>query len=329
MKKGLVAFFVLIVAGGCFTWNTLRTSPEDGTLRLFGNIDIRQVSLAFERGGRILEVLVEEGDRVEKGKTLARIDVRALELQAKKLEADIAGLEHNLNKMKNGSRPEEIAKAQASLRRAEATLVQAKRNDRRSAKLHERDSISLQERENAQTDLRIAQAQRDEAERTLALLQAGFRSEDIAMAAAQLDAARASLDVIRHDISLGVLYAPTEAVVSSRLLEPGDMASSASPVFQLSLTSPKWVRAYVSESQLGRVRHGMRASIHTDSFPDAVHGSVGYISPTAEFTPKSIQTEELRTALLYEIRIIADDRSDRLRLGMPVTVLLHEQANKP
>ena len=149
------------------------------------------------------------------------------------------------------------------------------------------------------------------------------------MAAAQLDAARASLDVIRHDISLGVLYAPTEAVVSSRLLEPGDMASSASPVFQLSLTSPKWVRAYVSESQLGRVRHDMRASIHTDSFPDAVHGSVGYISPTAEFTPKSIQTEELRTALLYEIRIIADDRSDRLRLGMPVTVLLHEQANKP
>ena len=131
---------------------------------------------------------------------------------------------------------------------------------------------------------------------------------------------------MQHNIELGELFSPTEAVVSSRLLEPGDMASSATPVFLLSLTSPKWVRAYVTEPQLGRIRQGMKADILTDSFPEAVPGRVGYISPTAEFTPKSVQTEDLRTSLLYEVRIVADDAGDRLRLGMPVSVVVHEDA---
>ena len=144
------------------------------------------------------------------------------------------------------------------------------------------------------------------------------------MAAAQLASARASLAIMEHSISLGKLYAPTTAQVTSRLMEEGDMASSATPVFLLSLTSPKWVRAYVTETQLGRVRSGMRADIRTDSFPETVPGRVGYISPTAEFTPKSVQTEDLRTSLLYEVRIVTDDGKDMRRLGMPVTVLLHE-----
>ena len=84
------------------------------------------------------------------------------------------------------------------------------------------------------------------------------------------------------------------------------------------------MRAYVTEPQLGRIRYGMKADILTDAFPDPVPGQVGYISPTAEFTPKSVQTEDLRTSLLYEVRIVADDAQDRLRLGMPVSVVVHE-----
>ena len=177
-----------------------------------------------------------------------------------------------------------------------------------------------------ETSLRVAQGQRDEAAHALNLLREGYRAEDIAMAAAQLDSAKAALAIMQHNIALGELYAPTDAVVSSRLLEPGDMASSATPVFLLSLTSPKWVRAYVTEPQLGRIRHGMRADVLTDSFPEPVPGHVGYISPTAEFTPKSVQTEDLRTSLLYEVRIVTDDAGDRLRLGMPVSVIVHEDA---
>ena len=327
MKKIILILTALaILVGGWLFWRFLPSDESPDTLKLYGNVDIRQVSLAFEQGGRVTELFAEEGDRVTRGQLLARVDVTGLKLEADKLRADIAAQEQNLLKMKNGNRPEEIARAEAALRTAEASLEQAKRNDARMASLRRGNSVSAQERENAQTSLRVAQGQRDEAAHALALLREGYRDEDIAMAAAQLSSARAALAVMQHNIELGELFSPTEAVVSSRLLEPGDMASSATPVFLLSLTSPKWVRAYVTEPQLGRIRQGMKADILTDSFPEAVPGRVGYISPTAEFTPKSVQTEDLRTSLLYEVRIVADDAGDRLRLGMPVSVVVHEDA---
>lgn len=325
MKKFiLLLVLVALGIGGWFAWSRFPADQTGNELKLYGNVDIRQVSLAFEQGGRISELLVEEGDHVRKGQLLARVDVTTLELQAAKLRADIAVQEQTLLKMKNGNRPEEIARAEAALRTAEASLEQARRNDARMASLRRANSVSQQERENAQTELRVAQGQRDEALHALALLREGFRAEDIAVAAAQLEAARASLAVMQHNISQGSLYAPTDAVISARLLEPGDMASSATPVLQLSLTSPKWVRAYVTEPQLGRIRYGMKADILTDSFPEPVPGQIGYISPTAEFTPKNVQTEDLRTSLLYEVRIVANDAQDHLRLGMPVSVLVHE-----
>ena len=312
MKKIVVILAVLLLcAAGWYYADNTPADSSPGELTLYGNVDIRQVSLAFEQGGRITGLFAEEGDRVEKGALLAEVDVTALSLQAKKLRADIAAQEQNLLKMRRGNRPEEIARAEAALSTAEASLVQAQRNDARIAALRRTNSVSAQERENAQTALRVAQGQRDEAKHALALLREGFREEDIAMAAAQLDAARASLALMEHNISLGRLYAPTAACISSRLLEEGDMASSATPVFLLSLTTPKWVRAYLTEPQLGRVRPGMKADIRTDS--------------SAEFTPKSVQTEDLRTSLLYEVRIVTDDEKDRLRLGMPVTVILHEE----
>lgn len=327
MKKIILILTAMaILVGGWLFWRFLPSDESPDTLKLYGNVDIRQVSLAFEQGGRVTELFAEEGDRVTRGQLLARVDVTGLKLEADKLRADIAAQEQNLLKMKNGNRPEEIARAEAALRTAEASLEQAKRNDARMASLRRGNSVSAQERENAQTSLRVAQGQRDEAAHALALLREGYRDEDIAMAAAQLSSARAALAVMQHNIELGELFSPTEAVVSSRLLEPGDMASSATPVFLLSLTSPKWVRAYVTEPQLGRIRQGMKADILTDSFPEAVPGRVGYISPTAEFTPKSVQTEDLRTSLLYEVRIVADDAGDRLRLGMPVSVVVHEDA---
>lgn len=325
MKKFIILLVLAALGtGGWLFWRSLPAGQTQNEMKLYGNVDIRQVSLAFEQGGRLMELAVEEGDQVRKGQRLARVDVTSLELQAAKLRADIAAQEQTLLKMQNGNRPEEIARAEAALRTAEASLEQARRNDARMASLRRVNSVSQQERENAETALRVAQGQRDEAQHALALLQEGFRAEDIAAAAAQLESARASLAVLQHSISLGSLYAPTDAVVSARLLEPGDMVSSATPVLQLSLTSPKWVRAYVTEPQLGRIRYGMKVDIFTDSFPDPVPGQIGYISPTAEFTPKSVQTEDLRTSLLYEVRIVAEDAQDRLRLGMPVSVLVHE-----
>ena len=117
------------------------------------------------------------------------------------------------------------------------------------------------------------------------------------------------------------LYAPVDGVVEDRILQPGDMASPGIPVYTIALTEPLWVRAYVPESELGRIRLGMPATIGTDSYSGRVYrGWVGYLSPTSEFTPKTVETPELRTALVYQLRVFVCDAHDELRLGMPATV---------
>jgi len=131
------------------------------------------------------------------------------------------------------------------------------------------------------------------------------------------------LALLEHHIALGELTAPSDATVRSRLLEVGDMATPQRPVFALALTDPKWVRVYVGEPDLGRIHSGQTAHIITDSSPNQlISGNVGYISSVAEFTPKSVQTEELRTALVYEVRVLVNDPDDRLRLGQPATVYI-------
>ena len=157
----------------------------------------------------------------------------------------------------------------------------------------------------------------------LRLAELGPRAEEVAAGEAQLQATQAQLELLEYQISQGQLKAPADAVVRSRLLEPGDMATPQRPVFALALTDPKWVRVYVNEPDLGRVRPGMAARVVTDSEPDRpIDGKVGYISSVAEFTPKSVQTEELRTSLVYEVRVLVEDAKDVLRLGQPATVRL-------
>ena len=181
--------------------------------------------------------------------------------------------------------------------------------------------MSAQEIDRAASAAKASRAQAEQAREALQLTVKGPRSEDVAAAQAQLEASKASLALIRHRIDQGELRAPEDAVVRTRLLQVGDMASPQRPVYELALTSPKWVRVYVNEKDLGHVKPGMAAQVTTDSAPDQpVKGTVGYISSVAEFTPKSVETEDLRTALVYEVRVRVQDEEGRLRLGQPVTV---------
>ena len=169
----------------------------------------------------------------------------------------------------------------------------------------------------------VSRAQLDSAGKTLELAVAGPRKEDIGQARARLDAAKAELSVLKQQLADAELKSPIDAVVRSRLLEPGDMATPQRPAYALTITNPVWVRAYISETDLGRVKPGEAARVLADSHPDqALGGCVGYVSSVAEFTPKTVQTAELRTSLVYEIRIYVDDPDNRLRQGMPATVRL-------
>ena len=151
----------------------------------------------------------------------------------------------------------------------------------------------------------------------------GPRKEEIAEAEARLHGDEAQVKYLKRLLADAELLAPVDAIVRTRIMEPGEMASPQKSVYTLAIVDPKWVRAYVSEPDLGKVHNGMAAQIGVDSFPGKrFEGWVGFISPVAEFTPKDVQTDELRTSLVYEVRVFVKDASDDLRLGMPATVFL-------
>lgn len=271
----------LCVVGATGFWWRSSAAPASDALTLFGNVDIRQVSLAFDDSARIRTMQVEEGDHVHAGQVLATLDTRTMELEAAQTRARIAAAE---------------ADAQLAAQALQRVQQVVSDTDGRGVSRQEHDRVVAQQ---ASTQARL-----EEQKQALALLQ--------------------------HHLALAELKAPSDAVVRSRLAEPGDMASPQKPVYALALTQPKWIRAYIDEPRLVRVQPGMSAQIEADGLPgEALTGQVGYISSVAEFTPKSVQTPELRTSLVYEIRVLVTDPQDRLRLGMPVTLRLSTEPRGP
>ncbi|HLN31721.1 MAG TPA: efflux RND transporter periplasmic adaptor subunit [Gemmataceae bacterium] len=333
MKRILLIFLVLAAAGvaaGAWWWRS-HGNNSSSELPLYGNIDLRQVQLAFHDSERIAAVLVQEGDRVQRGQLLARLDTSRLEPQVAQAEAQVAAQQQAVDRLHNGSRPEEIAQARANAASARAEAANARLQYDRVKKLStvrlqdqaEVRAVSQEDVDNARAALDVAEAKLTVNQKALDLAIAGPRKEDIAQAEAQLRGYQAQLAYLRQQLADAKLVAPADSVVRTRLMEPGEMASPQKPVFNLAITDPKWVRAYVSEPDLGKIHPGMIASVSVDSFPDRhFEGWVGFISPVAEFTPKAVQTEELRTSLVYEVRVFVKDPSDELRLGMPATVHL-------
>lgn len=325
MNKRLViaATGLIITAAVLAGWYFNRQQDDTDTLVLFGNIDIRQVSLAFNGSERVVDMRVQEGDHVEAGQVLATLDTRTLLLQIAQAEAQINVQEQALLRLRNGTRPEEVAAAKAEVAAAQADADLAAQQLKRLQDIEQaaNQAISQQDLDSARSRHKVALAQLENRQKALQLAVIGPRKEDITQAEAQLNVSQVELDLLKHQLSLYELKSPTHAVVRSRLLEPGDMASPQRPVYALAITDPKWVRAYVPEVDLGRIKPGMSARVITDSHPDQpIQGRVGYISSVAEFTPKTVQTEELRTSLVYEVRVFVEDAGDRLRLGMPATV---------
>lgn len=325
MKKPFILLAaVAAVALAAWGWWQYSHRSADGQLVLHGNVDIRQIALAFDGSGRVAQLQAEEGDKVKAGAVLARLDTRTLALQAEQAQAQIEVQQQTLLRLRNGSRPQEVAQARSRLTAAQADAARAEHDLARLQGIAEQTQgrgVSAQDLDRARSGAQVAQAQVAERREALRLTELGPRKEEVAGAEAQLKASQAQLALLQHQLAQGELRAPADAVVRSRLLEPGDMATPQKAVFALALTAPKWVRVYVSEPDLGKVKPGMAARVTTDSQPDQpIEGTVGYISSVAEFTPKSVQTEELRTSLVYEVRVRVADAADVLRLGQPATV---------
>jgi HlyD family secretion protein len=278
-KKWLLTMIVLLVfATGIVTYLFFRTQPPSHLITIYGNIDIRQVQLAFYDNGRILNLYVQEGDRVRKGQLLAKLDpIRFLERVAQNQG--------------------QVSAQEAAVSNAEITL------QRRQA-LAKQEAASKQSLDDAIANLKIAQH--------------------------TLQAYRAALAIAKQELVDSQLYAPQDGVVQNRILELGDMVTPQNSVFTLALDNPVWARAYLPEKALGHLQLGMKAWILNDSFPgQRFPGWLGFISPTAEFTPKTVETTELRTKLVYQVRVYACNPDHHLRLGMPVTVEIPLKNNQP
>lgn len=344
-KAVLLLLLIVVVSAAFVAWRWTRPRPvSTDTLTLYGNIDIRQVQLAFNDSERIQDLLVDEGSAVHAGQLLGQLEQKQFSNSVTQDQARVAAQQQVVNGLLVGSRPEEIAAARANLAAAQAETAAAKANLANAELLYHRQQtlaaqqyVSLQVRDDAQRALLAAQAalagskERAAAqEQALQLAQVGPRKEDIAAAQATLRANTAALALAQQRLADTRLYAPEDGIIENRILEAGDMASPQTPVFTLALDNPVWARVWLPETQLGRLVPGMRTTITSDSFPgEKFEGWVGFISPVAEFTPRNVETTELRSQLVYRVRVFACNPEHRLRLGMPVTVTVPLTGNAP
>jgi len=322
-KKVIAGILVVIavVAIGFWVWGyNHKKQLDNDVLTLYGNVDIRQVSLAFEQSGRIQKLLVQEGDKVQAGQVLATLNTNALQIQAKQAQAQLKAQQEAIIKQEIGARPEEITQAKAQLASAQAELDKTNKNLQRLQILvssTDGRAISQQELDYAKSNQHSAEAAVRERQANLELLIKGARKEDREATRAQYEVTKANLDLIKYNLTQAELRSPVNAVVR----EVGDMTTAQKAVYTLALTNPKWIRVYVNEQDLSSIKMGGTAQVIRDAYPNQpINGKIGYISSVAEFTPKTVQTEEIRTTLVYEVRVYVNDPNDQLKMGQPVTV---------
>ena len=328
MRKRLVVILgvvaVLSVAGW-FIYQQFTSAPQR-ILTLQGNIDIRQVNVGFRVTGRVKEMKLEEGDVVRAGDLIATLDDVPYQDQVRLAEAQVAQAQANYTKMVNGYRPEEIAQARAQLAQSKANYDNALRYFERQDALQQSHVISKSDYDNALASRDSLKGQVDLAQANLNLELAGNRFEDIDSAKAQLDNSKANLATARQNVDDCKLFAPVDGVIITRAVEPGTIVSTSSVIYSICQNEPVWVRTYVDERDLGRIYPGMKALVSNDTDPNHPYiGQIGFISPVAEFTPKTVETRELRTDLVYRLRVIITKPDRYLRQGMPVTLRMVDE----
>jgi HlyD family secretion protein len=315
MKKILIicsAVFVLF--NGC-------SDNKENNGKFYGNVDVRTVSLAFQVSGKIDSISFEEGQKVKKGDVLATLDNALYKEYLKQIEAQIEVQKAQIQKLEKGYRKEEIEKARATMEQKKVLMENAKNTFQRYEKLFTTKSTSEENYDSVKTAYESEKALYDYAKSSLDLLENGYEKEDILSAKAQLSALESQKN--QHQIHLNdtKLYAPSDGMILTRVYEVGSIVNASQVVVEMAKEDEYWIRSYMSEKYLGLIKPGMKALIYTDSNKDKVYeGEVSFVSPLAEFTPKSVQTEDLRTDLVYRFRIVLNSYDDMIKQGMPVTI---------
>lgn len=325
MKRVLIPLIVIAIAvGAVFAYrrSTAAKATSD-SLVLSGNIEAHESVVSFRTQGRIVELPVEEGQAVRRGDLLAKLDDSDYRQQVNIDEANVRTRAAELQLATAGGRPQDVKAAEEAVADAKADLELKRVDFERAQALYQAQTLAKQQRDAAETAFKRAQATLARAQENLSAVREGVRKEQVAVTRANVQAAKQNLQLSRVRLGFTTLEAPTDGVVTVRQTELGEVVSPGTPVVSIADLDHLWVRVYVSETDLGRVKLGEAATVRTDTFPDKrYNGRVAFISSEAEFTPKTVETHKERVALVYRVKIDVDNPNHELKPGMPADVTI-------
>ncbi len=326
MKKiGLALIMGLVIAGIIWWYFSARPQRAENSITVSGNIEVTEAQISFKIPGRVRQRLVDEGEMVVKGQVIARLEDTDLIQEVDIRKGDLAAVQAALAELLAGSRPQEIAVARAAVESAKALLTDAENNFQRIRKLLDRKLVAQQEFDSAEARTLVARSRLKEAEERLKLAEEGPRKETIEQARARVAQAKAALALAQTRLGYATLYSPLSGVVLSKNIEPGEYVVPGTPIVTVGDLINVWLRAYINETDLGRVKLGQKVRVTTDTWPDKIYtGALSFISSEAEFTPKNVQTQRERVKLVYRVKIDIKNTKLELKPGMPgdATILL-------
>jgi HlyD family secretion protein len=324
MKKAVrIAIPVVLLAGIAAVALTRRGDDADDGLVASGTVEATEADVGFGVGGTVAEVLVEEGDAVTGGQTLARLDAQELKARLAAAEAQVGVAGAQLEELRRGPRAEEIAQARAVVAGIVEQLEEARRAAARAAALYQAGAISAQAQEQAATRVGVLEAQRAQAAEQLRALEVGTRRERIAGATSSVRQAEAAAAQASAALDHTTAKSPWPGLVTERHREPGETVAAGVPIVTVLNPADRWVRVYIGETAIARVVPGQPATIHADGLESSFDGRVVHVASEAEFTPRNVQTPEERSRLVYAVKVrILGDPELRLKPGMPVDVRL-------
>jgi HlyD family secretion protein len=292
-------------------------------IKLSGNVEAHESLVSFKVSGRIIQLPVEEGQAVQTGQLLAQLDDSDYRQAVAIAQASVGVRDSQLKLALAGSRSQDVDAAHQSVLEAKADLAQKRADFARYDALFRKDEIPAQTRDQAQTNVERAQANYQRQNQIYDKLVEGTRKETIAVARAELRQARQNLQMARIRLGYATLTAPFAGVILVREAELGEVVLPGTTVVTLADLDHVWVRVYIPETELGRIRWGQGVNVRTDTYPGKnYHGRISFISSSAEFTPKSVQTEKERVTLVYRVKVDLDNQNHELKPGMPADVYI-------
>jgi HlyD family secretion protein len=323
MRKMFVIGAAVIVAALVVVMIIRRAPKETGEIRISGTVETTVTALSFKLPGRVRERLVDEGQKVSAGQTVARLEDDQIRQELAGREAELAAAQAALAELQAGSRVEEVAQAEAAVMRLQAESRRAADEYLRSEQLFKREVIARRDLDQAMAARDASAAARREASERLRQVRTGARSETRQQARARVKGAEALLSIARTRLNETTLIAPTAGIVLSKNIEPGEQVAPGTPVMTVGRLEEVWIRGYVPEYDLPRIKLGQKARVTVDGLKGKVFaGRLDFIAQEAEFTPKNVQTEKERVRLVYRVKVTVPNPDMALKPGMPADAVL-------